>query len=175
MLRSIIAEFYYLILDMSFHLPPAFFRAAAAKIVLRKFGKGSQLCRHVRFISPKRISIGDNCFINRNVVIDGRTGITVGNNVDIGEYSSVWSLEHDVHHSDHKCIGAPTEIGSHVWIAPHSIILPGVKIGEGAVISTGSVVTKDVPPYAIYAGIPAKKIGERPRTIDYKLSYKIYL
>ncbi len=57
--------------------------------------------------------------------------------------------------------GAPVEIGEYAWICSRSIILPGIKIGKGAVVASGSIVTKDVPPYAIVGGIPAKIIGQR--------------
>jgi maltose O-acetyltransferase len=62
-------------------------------------------------------------------------------------------------------------IGDHVWIAYRAVILPGVTIGEGAVVAAGAVVTRDVEPFPIVAGVPAKKIGERNRNLDYQLHF----
>ena len=61
-------------------------------------------------------------------------------------------------------------IGDWAWLSFRSTILPGVTIGEGAVVAAGAVVTRDVPPYAIVAGIPARVVGERPRELDYDLN-----
>ena len=63
---------------------------------------------------------------------------------------------------------APLTIGDRVWIGSNAIILTGVNIGEGAVVCAGCVVTKDVEPYAVVAGIPARKVNERPRDLRYE-------
>jgi acetyltransferase-like isoleucine patch superfamily enzyme len=65
--------------------------------------------------------------------------------------------------------GGAVTIGDNAWISCRCTILPGVHIGEGAVIAAGATVTNDVPPYAVMAGTPAKKIADRPREIDYHL------
>jgi maltose O-acetyltransferase len=122
-----------------------------------------------------RILIGDNTYINRNVLLDGRNGLEIGNNVDIGEYVKIWSLEHNPNDEEHSPRGRKTIIEDHVWIAPWSIILPGVKIGRGAVIGAGSVVTKDVPPLAIVAGSPAKQIGTRNNSLKYTINAPVFL
>lgn len=64
------------------------------------------------------------------------------------------------------------EIGDRAWIGSNVVVLPGVTIGEGAVCCAGCVVTKDVEPYAVVAGIPAKKVGERPRVLTYEFTGK---
>lgn len=64
----------------------------------------------------------------------------------------------------------PVKIGNRVWIGPNTLILHSVEIGEGAVIAAGAVVTKSVEPYSIVAGIPAKKIGERNKTLKYEMT-----
>ena len=70
---------------------------------------------------------------------------------------------------DYKAKGASVHIGNYAWIASGVTVLPGIAIGEGAVIATGSVVTKNVEPYTIVAGVPAKKIGNRSRDLRYSL------
>ncbi len=174
-MKNIAFELYHLVIDFLFHMPLACFRNIVAKLIAKKMGKGTQFCRHIHLISPHKISIGENCFINRNVVIDGRNGVFIGDNTDIGEYTAIWSLEHDTQSSTHTCVGGITSIGNNCWIAPHSIILPGVKIGDGVVVATGSIVTKDVPDNVVVAGVPAKIIKKRLLEKPYKLSYKIYL
>lgn len=136
--------------------------------------RGAQLSRHVHIICPQRISLGENVFINRNVVLDGRHGLEIGDNTDIGEFCSIWSLQHDPDDINHKSKGGITRIEDHVWVAPHSIILPGVKIGRGAVVATGSIVTKDVDSLCVVGGIPARFMKKRNNDLIYQLKYKIY-
>ena len=81
-----------------------------------------------------------------------------------------------MHANDFCTIGAETMIEDYVWICSRSILLPGVHIGEGAVIASGAVVTKDVEPYTVVGGIPAKKIGERKnRELNYSAYHKIHI
>jgi acetyltransferase-like isoleucine patch superfamily enzyme len=95
----------------------------------------------------------------------GEGGIKIGNNVLIGPYSQLYSVDHG--HKGKKpnhrqrSIYSKIIIEDEVWIGANSIILKGVKIGKGAVIGAGSIVTKNVSPYTIYAGNPAKFIKKR--------------
>lgn len=63
-------------------------------------------------------------------------------------------------------------IGNRVWLSCRTVVLPGVTIGEGSVIAAGAIVTKNVEPYSIYGGIPAKKIGDRNRNLTYEFDGK---
>lgn len=123
------------------------------------------------FITGNRISIGDNTVINRGVYLDGRVSLTIGNNVNITHQTLIQTLTHDPQNPDFICIECPVFIGDHVWIGAKAIILPGVAIGEGAVVGAGAVVTKDIPPYSIAVGNPAKVIKERSCEINYKSRY----
>lgn len=121
----------------------------------------------------RNISIGNNCIINKNVLLDGRGGkLIIGNNVDIAQETNIWTLEHDVDDDYHIDKGADVIIEDYVWIASRCTILPGVIIGRGAVVASNSVVTKDVPSKAIVGGVPAKVIGTRKSGLKYKLNYK---
>lgn len=173
-IKSIIYDFYQLLTDLVMHTPNSYIRYLYCKIVMQSIGRDTQISRHVHFISPHKICIGSNAFINRNATLDGRKGLEIGDNVDIGEFCSIWSLQHDYDDPNHATIGGKTIVGDHSWIAPHSIILPGIEIGRGTVVATQAVVTKDTPPNAVVAGIPAKQIGVRKNTLNYKLSYKIF-
>jgi maltose O-acetyltransferase len=67
---------------------------------------------------------------------------------------------------------APVVIGDRVWIGLRALVLGGVTIGEGAIVAAGAVVTKDVAPYTIVAGVPAVSVGERTRGLRYELDYR---
>lgn len=175
MIKPLLFESFSLFTDFVMHLPLSCIRNLYAKIIFKEFGKGSQLARHVHLIAPYRISIGKNVFINRNVTLDGRSNLTIGDNTDIGEYCSIWTLQHDIDSPTHATVGKPTIVESHCWIAPRSIILPGVKVGRGGVIATNSVVTKDTEECVLVAGAPAKTIRRRQNDLNYELRYKIYL
>jgi maltose O-acetyltransferase len=120
------------------------------------------------------LSIGDNTVINRSCYLDGRTGILIGNNVNISFQCSIITLQHEAKSLDFHCIAGIVRIDDHAWIGARAIILPGVTIGEGSVVGAGAVVTMDVPPYTIVAGTPARKIGERPRGLTYLTDFSPY-
>lgn len=115
---------------------------------------------------PLNLEIGYNLFINRGVYITARAPITIGSNVIIGPYTVINSGSHNYRDPDilirdqgHKM--APIIIDDDVWLAAHVTILPGVTIGKGAVVAAGAVVTKDVEPYSVVGGVPAKRILSR--------------
>lgn len=117
-----------------------------------------------------RLSIGKGSSIGDRAVLDARNGIVIGNWVNVASDVQIWTEQHD--HSDpwFRCVSGPdfaVRIGDRAWIGPRVTILHSVTIGEGAVVAAGAVVTKDVEPYTIVAGIPAKKIGERSRDLRY--------
>ncbi len=121
------------------------------------------------FNETSGITIGDNTWINRNTIIHGIGGVTIGKQVLFGPGVTVWSGGHRFDSPQGPILGqglthAPIEIRDGAWVAAGSIVLPGVTIGEGAVIGAGSIVTKDVNPYEIVAGNPAKSIGRRGET-----------
>lgn len=153
-------------------LPFYHLRLLWCKIFFKSFGKNVYISRNVDIRSPWKGRIGNNVVINKRVVLDVRGGVFIGNNVDIAQDVQIWTAEHDVHGTDHKMTSAPVTICDNVWIASRATILPGVTIGEGAVVAAGAVVTKDVPPYAIVGGVPARKIGERSHELNYTLKHK---
>lgn len=126
--------------------------------------------------NPEGLVIGNGCSIGPKVLLDARKGLKIGNSVTIAYDAIIWTLHHDMNASDFRTIGANTTIDDYAWICSRSIILPGVHIGEGAVIASGAVVTKDVEPYTVVGGIPAKKIGERKnRELNYSAYHKIHM
>lgn len=133
-------------------------------------GKDSSIHMGV-FTTGPHIHIGDNVVVNRRVYLDGRIGVRIQNNVSISSEVYVVSLEHDLHDSTFATRGAEVVIEDDVWIGVRAMIMPGVRVGKGAVVAAGAVVTKDVEPYQIVAGVPARVIGERSHQLDYKLRY----
>jgi acetyltransferase-like isoleucine patch superfamily enzyme len=83
----------------------------------------------------------------------------------------IWTLEHDPQDPNYAAVGGAVIIEDFVWISCRAIILPGVTVGEGAVVAAGAVVTKDVEPFSIVGGVPAKVIGVRNRNLTYKLNF----
>ena len=126
----------------------------------------------VKFYAPENVHIGKHSIVNAGCIIDGReASISIGENVDIGTQSHIWTLEHDPNDTQHGTKGGPVIIEDYVWVASRVTILPGVRVGKGAVIAAGSVVTKNVPPMAIVAGVPAKQIGDRDNPLHYRLNF----
>jgi len=114
-----------------------------------------------RFFYPANIEVGEGSVIGDNAFLDGRDRLIIGNHVDIASGVMIYNSEHDINSEDFGAIVAPVEIGDYVFIGPRAIILPGVKIGKGAVVAAGAVVTKDVEEFTIVGGVPAQVIGER--------------
>lgn len=151
-------------------LPISFLRKLWVKLFLRKIGKKTFFFRNVEIKYPFNIEIGNHSVINSKVLLDGRVGkIRIGNNVDIAQETNIWTLEHDVNDDKHSTKAGDVIIEDYVWISSRVTILPGIKIGKGAVIACGAVVTKDVPPMAIVGGIPAKIIGKRINNLNYTI------
>lgn len=119
--------------------------------------------------------IGRGSIIGDNALLDARNGLTLGNNVNLSSNVSIYTLQHDHRDPEFGCYEnqpekkLSVEVDDRAWIGSNVTVLPGVHIGEGAVCCAGCVVTKDVEPYAIVAGIPARKVGERTRDLTYEL------
>lgn len=125
---------------------------------------------HIR--DPKGIIIEKGVSIGPKVLLDGRRGLTIKESAVIGYGAIIWTLNHDYNDIHFKVKGAPITIGKFAWVCSNSIILPGVTIGEGAVVASGAIVTHDVPPYTIVGGIPAKVIGQRDKK-EYDYGYSV--
>lgn len=135
-----------------------------------KIGRGSTIHIGANFYQPGNITIGDDTMVGNKIFMDGRDKIVIGDHVDIASEVMIYNSEHDLNDPEFKAVNEPVEIGDYVFIGPRAIILPGVKIGKGAVVAAGAVVTKDVPGYAIVGGVPAKVISERKlKNLNYVL------
>jgi len=135
-----------------------------------KIGKGSTIHMWANFFKPSNISIGEDTIVGDHVFLDGRASLTIGDHVDIASRVLIYNSEHNINKSDFSAKEEPVDIGDYVFLGPRVIVLPGVKIGRGAILGAGAVVTKDIPEFAIAGGVPAKVIGERKNK---KLSYRL--
>ena len=130
-------------------------------------GQGSIIHWQTRFFDPRGARIGEYCNIGNNAFLDGRRGLTIGNRVATGAEIMIYTLQHDIDSPTFDVTGGPVIIEDYVYIGPRAIILPNVRVGYGAVIAAGAVVTKDVPAYAVVGGAPARFIRERNHNLDY--------
>ena len=155
------------------NVPFHWVRSCYYRLLLGKCGRMVSILRGVELRTAHRIEIGDHVAINQRVLLDGRGArLLIGNNVDIGQETNVWTVEHDPHSDVHGTVDGPVVIEDYVWIASRVTVLPGVTIGRGAVVACGAVVTRDVEPMTIVAGVPARKIGVRRNQLQYSINYK---
>ncbi len=126
-----------------------------------KIGKWSTIHMWANFFYPRGIRIGEGTIVGDHAFLDGRAKLIIGNHVDIASQVLIYNCEHDIHSDDFAAKPAEVRIEDYSFIGSRVIILPGITIGKGAVVAAGAVVTKNVEPFKIVGGVPAKEIGER--------------
>ena len=133
--------------------------------ILRSFGarigRNCRLNNTMEVWVPSRLFMGSQVWIDRNVNLYNVERITIEDNVIISDGVYICTASHDITRKDFALVTAPVTICAGAWIAAHARILPGVTIGEGAVVGSGAVVTKDVAPWTVVAGNPARFIKNR--------------
>jgi len=154
------------------NLPSRKIRTFYLNAYLGRLGNGTSVQMGCKFLNGRKIELGDRNVINFGCLLDGRHyKIQTGSDVSIGPEASILTLGHDPQSSEFADRGGDVIIGDRAWIAYRAIILPGVNIGEGAVVGAGSVISRSVEPYCIVAGNPAKVIGKRSVDLSYQLNY----
>jgi acetyltransferase-like isoleucine patch superfamily enzyme len=151
------------------YFPGKYVRVLGLRVLGARIGGNVLIYYGLDVLNPWRLTIGKNCNLGFRVVLDARGGLTIGENCNISTEAAVWTGSHDLDASAFVNVTAPVVIGSRVWLSFRSVVLPGVTIGEGAVVSAGAVVRTDVPPFAVVAGVPARIIGWRNRDLSYSL------
>lgn len=131
-------------------------------------GKNTKISSFVRIKLKKgRIKIGRNCTINSFCFIDtDEKDVIIGDDVLLGPFVGIHGSNYNYEDKFKRIVEQGTtskgiRIEDDVWIGSHATILDGVTVGKGAVIGAGAVVTKDIPPYSVAIGMPAKVIKER--------------
>jgi putative colanic acid biosynthesis acetyltransferase WcaF len=121
---------------------------------------------------PGRLRIGRRTTIGRDCLLDARGGIEIGDDVNISSYSRLMTAKHLIHEPDFPAAYGSIAIERRTWIAIGATVLDGVRIGEGAVVAANATVTRDVAPFEIVAGTPARPIGKRREPQSYELDYR---
>lgn len=121
----------------------------------------------------KNITVGKGVFINTGCHFHDQGGITLGDGTFLGSNVVLTTINHDFNPRNRStAYPAPIVTGKHVWIGSSVTVVPGVTIGEGAIVGAGSVVTRDVPPNTIVAGVPAQVIREIDPNDPYPSTHK---
>lgn len=138
-----------------------------------KIGEKTFISKNTYFMAPRMFEIGGDSNINRGCLIDARGGIAIGNSVSISHKVNIVTGGHYPDSRNFQGKYMPVKIEDYVWLGIGCTILQGVTVGKGAVVCAGAVVTKDVEPYDIVGGVPARKIGSRTHDLDYKCVWNI--
>lgn len=146
------------------HLRKWFYQALGAKI-----GNKTVICRRVEILLPKGLQLANNIAIGWFAELDARGGIVVDHDTNISSHVKLVTGSHDIDNPDYIADFRPIHIGHHCWLGTGAIVLQNVSIGNGAVVAAGAVVTKDIPEYEVWGGVPAKFIRTRERGNAYHI------
>ena len=136
-------------------------RRLLAGHIFAKCGENFKCFQHTEFSFGYNMEVGNNVVVHRHVLLDDRGGISLGNNVSISDYANVYSHTHSI--VEQKDVtNARTVVEDNVRITYHATVLAGVHVGENAMVGAMAMATKDVRPYHVYVGIPAKSVKVKP-------------
>ena len=136
-------------------------RRLLARYIFKRCGENFKSFQNVEFSFGYNMDVGDNVVVHRNVLLDDRGGIVLGNNVSISDFANIYSHTHSI--VDAKDVtNATTVIENGVRITYHATVLAGVHVHEQGMVGAMAVATKDVRPYHVYVGIPAKSVRVKP-------------
>ena len=136
-------------------------RRLLAGHIFKRCGANFKAFQHVEFSFGYNLEVGDDVVIHRHVLLDDRGGIVMGNRVSVSDYANIYSHTHSI--VDQKDVtNAVTRLDDGVRITYHATVLAGVHVGEEAMVGAMAVATKDVRPYHVYVGIPAKSVRVKP-------------
>lgn len=137
------------------------FRRMLAPRVFGKVGRNFKCFQHVEFSYGYNLEVGDDVVIHRHVLLDDRGGIVLGDRVSISDYANIYSHTHSI--VDQKDVTAmPTVLEEDVRITYHATVLAGVRVGRNGMVGACALATKDVRPYHVNVGIPAKSVRVKP-------------
>lgn len=167
---AILLEFEVFLLHLVGYIPIHHLRRLFYRIAGIKIGKGSSIHMRTRFYDPINITIGEDTIIGEDAVLDGRDKLIIGNHVAMATGVMLLNSQHEINDEFFSPSISPIVVEDYVFIGPRAIVQPAVRIGRGAIVAAGAVVTKDVAPFAVVGGVPAKIIGERKlKNFHYKL------
>jgi len=152
-------------------LPFHWLRHGYFRLLGFRLGTRASIAMGFRFYHLGGIAIGDGSVVNRSCLFDNRDCIQIGDHVSIARDVSIFTAGHDPESPFFEMVTAPVRIDHHVVIFAGATLMPGVRIGTGAIVYSGAVVTKDVEPMTIVGGVPARIIGKRNTNPEYALNY----
>lgn len=136
-------------------------RRLLAGHMFKRCGANFKAFQYVEFSFAYNMEVGDDCVVHRHVLLDDRGGIVMGNRVSVSDYANIYSHTHSI--VDQKDVtDAVTRLEDGVRITYHATVLAGVHVGVEAMVGAVAVATKDVRPYHVYVGIPAKSVRVKP-------------
>jgi galactoside O-acetyltransferase len=142
-------------------------RRILAPLVFKRCGRNFKAFQHVEFSFGYNLEVGDDVVVHRHVLLDDRGGIRLGNRVSISDYANIYSHTHSiVEQAD--VTNAQTVLEDGVRITYHATVLAGVHVNEQGMVGALAVATKDVRPYHVYVGIPAKSVRVKPNAPEPK-------
>jgi acetyltransferase-like isoleucine patch superfamily enzyme len=136
-------------------------RRLLAERIFRRCGRNFKAFQHVEFSFGYNMEVGDDVVVHRHVLLDDRGGIRMGNGVSISDYANIYSHTHSIV-EQRDVTNALTVLENGVRITYHATVLAGVHVGEQGMVGANAVATKDVRPYHVYVGIPAKSVRVKP-------------
>lgn len=142
------------------------------KVMKFKIGKNCFIFMNCKFDMSSGLILKKNVTINAGCRLDTRGTIIIGEHVGIAEDVIILTADHNVNSPKFEGRNIGVVIEDYAWVGTRAMLLPGVNIGYGAIVAAGAVVTKSVPALEIWAGVPAKKIGNRSKNLSYKVNYK---
>ncbi|MBP9818196.1 acyltransferase [Candidatus Shapirobacteria bacterium] len=160
-IKTILLEFWLFFLKLVGHIPSHTVRKLFYIFSGMKLPWNSTVYMGVSFFKPSGITIGNDSAIGNRCFLDGRAPLTIGNHSSLASEVMIYNDEHNINSNKYENSFGSVTIGDYVFVGPRSIILPNVKIGNGAVVAAGAVVTKNIPDFEVWGGIPAKKINDR--------------
>jgi len=158
---TIFLEFWLMILRWVGYIPIHTIRKIFYILSGLKMPLNSTIHMWANFFNPENIKIGHDSIIGDHCFLDGRAPLEIGSHVNIASQVLIYNDEHNINSPDFSNSFGPVIIKDYVFIGPRAIILPGVTIGRGAVVAAGAVVTKNIPDFEVWGGVPAKKISDR--------------
>ena len=136
-------------------------RRILAPAIFKRCGKNFKAFQHVEFSFGYNMEVGDDVVVHRHVLLDDRGGIVLGNRVSVSDYANIYSHTHSI--VDQRDVtDAVTRLDDGVRITYHATVLAGVHVNEEAMVGAVAVATKDVRPYHVNVGIPAKSVRVKP-------------
>jgi acetyltransferase-like isoleucine patch superfamily enzyme len=136
-------------------------RRLLAPYIFKRCGERFKCFQHVEFSFGYNMEVGDDVVVHRHVLLDDRGGIVLGNKVSISDYANIYSHTHSIV-EQRDVTNACTVLEDGVRVTYHATVLAGVHVGEQAMVGAMAVATKDVRPYHVYVGIPAKSVRVKP-------------